>query len=81
VLVASLSTIIGYGVLLISDSLTLASFGSLAILGEATCLLSALLLLPAVNVMMDRRDAQRAGTPLGVPRPVGPSYSDTAVHR
>ncbi len=60
VLVASLSTIIGYGVLLIAHSLALVSFGRLAILGELTCLAAALLLLPAIIAL---REEQRA--PLG----------------
>jgi hypothetical protein len=50
VVTASLTTIIGYGVLLISRSLTLVSFGKLAMLGEFTCLIAALLLLPAISV-------------------------------
>jgi len=58
VFIASLTTIIGYGVLLISNSLALVSFGKLAILGECTCLATALILLPAVSQLIERRQKQ-----------------------
>jgi hypothetical protein len=43
----SLTTIIGYGALLVADNQALRSFGTLAILGEIACLSAAVLGLPA----------------------------------
>jgi hypothetical protein len=54
VFIAALTTIIGYGVLLTSSSLVLASFGKLAIIGEVACLAAAMLLLPAIATLVDR---------------------------
>jgi hypothetical protein len=48
VVLASLTTIIGYAVLLIADNRALVSFGALAILGEVTTLTCGVVLLPAV---------------------------------
>ena len=48
VLLCSLTTIIGYGSLLVSDNAGIRSFGLAAILGEVTCLAAALLLCPAL---------------------------------
>jgi hypothetical protein len=55
VFIASLTTIVGYGVLLTSNSLALVSFGKLAIMGELTCLAAALILLPAFGTLAERR--------------------------
>ncbi len=63
VLLASLTTIIGYAVLLTSHSLVLVSFGKLAIIGELTCLAAAMLLLPALVALSERRRAARAVEP------------------
>ncbi len=48
VFVCSLTTIIGYGSLLVSDNLAIRGFGTASLIGEITCLLSALILVPAV---------------------------------
>jgi hypothetical protein len=48
VILCSATTILGYISLLIADNQALASFGRLAIVGEATCLLAALVLVPAL---------------------------------
>lgn len=48
VALCSLTTIFGYGALLFADSGALRSFGLYAIIGEFTCLLSAMLLLPTL---------------------------------
>ncbi len=48
VLLCSLTTIIGYGSLLLSDNAGIRSFGLAAILGEFTCLFAALVLVPVV---------------------------------
>jgi len=57
----SLTTIIGYSSLLMAKSQALFSFGVVAVLGEITCLATAVLLLPAILLLMDRR-AARSGT-------------------
>jgi predicted RND superfamily exporter protein len=54
VTLASLTTIIGYGVLTRADNQALASFGTAAILGEVACLAAALLLAPSL-VLLHRR--------------------------
>jgi hypothetical protein len=48
VAMASATTIIGYSALLFSRNGAIYSFGSLAVLGEIACLVSALILLPAM---------------------------------
>jgi uncharacterized protein len=48
VLLCSLTTIIGYGSLLVSDNAGIRSFGLAAIIGEGTCLVAAVLLCPAL---------------------------------
>ncbi len=70
VFVASLTTIIGYAVLLTSNSLALASFGKLAVIGELTCLAGALFLLPALTTLVERR-RQRALAPAREARSTG----------
>ena len=48
VALCSMTTIIGYGSLLLADSRALRSFGTLAVLGEIACLSAALALLPSM---------------------------------
>jgi len=48
VVVCSFTTIVGYGSLLLSANRGIRSFGTAAIVGEATCLLAALALAPAL---------------------------------
>ena len=55
VALCSLPTIIGYGALLLADPQGLRSFGAAAILGELACLATALVLMPAVLAIVDRR--------------------------
>ncbi len=55
VLLCSITTIIGYFTLIIAKNQALVSFGWIAIIGEATCLLSALVLVPALVVRLERR--------------------------
>ncbi|MBI5544261.1 MAG: MMPL family transporter, partial [Deltaproteobacteria bacterium] len=61
VAVCSATTVIGYSSLLLSRNGALYSFGLLAVIGEIACLLSALLLLPALLVSggADTRSASR----------------------
>jgi len=46
IILCSLTTIIGYGTLLVAASRAIASFGLLAVFGEAACLMTAILLVP-----------------------------------
>jgi uncharacterized protein len=48
VFVCSLTTIIGYGSLLVSDNLAIVGFGTASLIGEVSCLLTALILVPAI---------------------------------
>jgi predicted RND superfamily exporter protein len=47
IVLCSLTTIIGYGTLLVATSRAIASFGLLAVFGEAACLMTAVLVVPA----------------------------------
>jgi hypothetical protein len=69
VVLASLTTIIGYAVLLLADNRALVSFGALAILGEVTTLGGALLLLPATLLLWPgwRSRAREPRRPSGPP--------------
>lgn len=62
VALCSLTTIIGYSSLLLSGNRALQSFGLLADLGEVTCLLSALLVLPALTVRTREAHERIRGT-------------------
>ena len=51
----SLTTMLGYGTLLFGDNLALCSFGKYAVIGELSCLITALLVLPAGLTLLRRR--------------------------
>jgi len=55
VAVCSLTTMIGYGSLLLAKNQALFLFGLVAVLGEITCLVSAVVVLPAVLAARPRR--------------------------
>lgn len=59
VVVASLTTIIGYGSLLIAGNQAFVSFGKLAVLGEITCVVAAVLSLPAYLVWSQDRKGRK----------------------
>jgi predicted RND superfamily exporter protein len=61
VFVCSLTTIIGYGSLLVSDNLAIRGFGEASLIGEITCVLAALVLVPAILAFSLRRRG-RAGS-------------------
>ncbi|MDB4955862.1 MAG: putative rane protein [Myxococcales bacterium] len=65
VFVCSLTTMIGYGSLLVSDNLAIRGFGTASLIGEVTCVLSALILVPALLAIRGRSRA--------------PSTTDTAA--
>lgn len=51
----SLTTIVGYGSLIIASNQGFVSFGRLAVIGELTCLVAAVIALPAYLVLRERR--------------------------
>lgn len=55
VVLCSLTTVIGYGSLLLADSPALRSFGQYAILGEVCCLASSFLVVAAVSALRSPR--------------------------
>jgi predicted RND superfamily exporter protein len=54
VVVCSLTTVIGYGSLLVSDNLAIRGFGLASLIGEITCLLAALVIVPAIIALPSR---------------------------
>lgn len=58
VVLSSLTTIIGYAVLIAANNQALASFGVIAIIGEVTCLLTAVLLAPALLLYAKGRQVE-----------------------
>ncbi len=56
----SVTTVIGYASLLIASNQGFVSFGLLAVLGEATCIIAALITLPAFLLTMDKWKVARA---------------------
>ena len=54
VALCSYTTIVGYGSMLFSDNQALQSFGSLAMLGEVACTITALIFLPALLTLLLR---------------------------
>lgn len=64
VTLCSLTTIIGYSVLMTSRNMGLVSFGATALLGELTCLAAALISLPAFISWSERRQAAREKDPV-----------------
>jgi hypothetical protein len=55
VALCSLTTVIGYGALLVADTQGLRTFGAAAILGELACVTSAVVMMPAVLALLERR--------------------------
>lgn len=80
VALCSLTTIIGYSSLLFADTRALNSFGLLAVVGEVTTLAAALLWMPALVHIVDRRhfeelearEAARAAEAIGATDPTAP---------
>jgi predicted RND superfamily exporter protein len=59
VVLCSWTTTVGYASLLLSSNAGIRSFGLMAILGEVTCLLAALILAPALLTALERPRADR----------------------
>ena len=57
VFVCSLATLLGYGSLLVSENLAIRGFGTASLIGEVTCLVTALVLVPALLAVGNRRAA------------------------
>ncbi len=55
VVLCSLTTMLGYIALMRSINAAVRSFGKAAVIGEVTCILAALVVLPAVLILIDRR--------------------------
>jgi uncharacterized protein len=55
VALCSATTIIGFGSLLVAQNQGLFSFGAFAVAGEVACLLTAVIVLPAALVLINRR--------------------------
>lgn len=62
ILLCSLTTIIGYFTLIIAKNQALVSFGWIGIIGEVTCLAAALIFIPALSIVLERRRALAQGT-------------------
>jgi len=56
----SLTTIIGYSSLLVAENRALFSFGAIAVLGEIACLITAVVVLPALLLVVRRPASQEA---------------------
>jgi hypothetical protein len=65
VVLCSLTTTLGYLALLRSINAAVRSFGLAAVLGEVACLSAALVVLPAVLILVDRRASKRASASVG----------------
>ncbi len=64
VMLASLTTIIGYGSLIIASNQAFVSFGTLAIVGELTCVFAAVVSLPAFLWYIEQqKKSQQKSTP------------------
>jgi predicted RND superfamily exporter protein len=63
VMLASLTTIIGYGSLVIASNQAFVSFGKLAILGEITCVTAAIICLPAFLWYLEQRKQKKHPAP------------------
>lgn len=59
VILCSLTTAVGYGSLLIAQNQAFVSFGWLAVIGEVTCLVAAVIAMPAILLWHDRRRKER----------------------
>ncbi|HEX5036491.1 MAG TPA: MMPL family transporter [bacterium] len=59
VALCSVTTVIGYLTLIIAKNQALVSFGWVSILGEITCLASALLLMPSIVIFLEKRRAPK----------------------
>jgi hypothetical protein len=59
VMLASFTTVTGYGSLLIASNQAFVSFGKLAVLGEFTCVFAAVIALPALISYIEQRNSSK----------------------
>ncbi|HTL35679.1 MAG TPA: MMPL family transporter [Kofleriaceae bacterium] len=69
VLICSLTTMIGYGSLLVSENLAIRGFGKASLIGEVTTVLTALVLVPALLAIGSQRRAGSGRVPPGASAP------------
>jgi uncharacterized protein len=82
VLLCSITTVIGYGSLLLAGNQAFVSFGTLAILGEVACTWAALVALPAYISLRNRSRNRPEGTARATaeqPSSDGPMTTDVAA--
>src|SRR5690606_13062260 len=60
VILCSLTTMLGYGALIMADNMALQSFGRYAIAGELACIITAMIVLPAVLIRFGKGQYQNA---------------------
>ncbi|HTR49635.1 MAG TPA: MMPL family transporter [Kofleriaceae bacterium] len=60
VFVCSLTTMIGYGSLLVSENLAIRGFGTASLIGEIACVMTALVLVPALLAVGNRKVGEPA---------------------
>ena len=60
VLVCSITTMIGYASLLVSDNLAIRGFGLASLLGEVTCVIAAFVIVPALIALPIRQGVRRS---------------------
>jgi predicted RND superfamily exporter protein len=65
VFVCSLTTMIGYGSLLVSENLAIKSFGIASLLGEVCCVTSALIVVPALTLLRNGAAKRANGAVVG----------------
>ena len=68
VLVCSLTTVIGYASLLVSDNLAIRGFGLASLIGEVTCVIAALAIVPAILALRFAPAASWNATVIGTSR-------------
>jgi predicted RND superfamily exporter protein len=68
IMIAALTTILGFGTLMLAQHRGLASLGLFLALGVTCCMLAALVVLPALLHIISARRLPAAATPLGVQR-------------
>lgn len=59
VLLCSLTTIVGFAILMIANNQALVSFGKMAIIGEISCITMALIVVPALMIRMTKRQRDK----------------------
>ena len=65
VFVCSLTTMIGYGSLLVSENLAIRSFGIASLIGEVSCVTAALIVVPALTLLKNGSAKRANGAVIG----------------